>query len=163
MKIAMYPGSFDPVSNGHLDIIKRSAKIFDKLYVLVSINPNKKYLFTTDERLEMMKIATKDLDNVVVEASQSLVLEFARAKKANVIIRGMRNIIDYQDEITMFQFNRKMDNNIDTFLLFPSRDNLFLSSSSIKELVLFGGDITEYVPKGVAPIIIDKMKNIDKI
>jgi len=145
MKIAVYPGSFDPVSNGHLDIIKRVSSIFDTVYILVSFNPNKKYCFTDEERVEMMKIATKEIPNVIVEGSSSLVLDYARSKKASVIIRGLRNFIDYQNEITLFQFNRSIDNKIDTFILFPSADNLFLSSSAIKELVLFGGDISNYV------------------
>lgn len=149
MKIAVYPGSFDPISNGHLDIIKRSANIFDKVYVLVSVNPNKRYLFTVDERVYMLKEATRELKNVVVEASDSLVLDYAKKVKASVIIRGLRNFIDYQSEITLFQFNRSIDNSIDTFILFPSTDNLFLSSSSIKELVMFGNSITRYVPTGL--------------
>ena len=153
MSIAVYPGSFDPISNGHLDIIKRAAKIFDKIYVLVSVNPNKKYIFTDDERFEMLKVATKDLDNVEVEVSGDLVLDFAKKKNAQVIIRGMRNFIDYQSEITLFQFNRSIDNNIDTFILFPSTDNLFVSSSAIKELVLFGNDISNYVPVGLSEYI----------
>ena len=88
MKIAIYPGSFDPVSNGHLDIIKRASSIFDTVYILVSFNPNKKYCFTDEERVEMMKIATKEIPNVIVEGSSSLVLDYARSKKASVIIRG---------------------------------------------------------------------------
>lgn len=149
MKIAVYPGSFDPISNGHLDIIKRAANIFDKVYVLVSVNPNKKYCFKDDERVYMLEAATKDIPNVKVEASQNLVLDFAREKGASVIIRGLRNFIDYQNEITLFQFNRSIDSNIDTFILFPSANNLFLSSSSIKELVMFGNSIKGYVPEGL--------------
>ncbi len=163
MKIAVYPGSFDPVSNGHLDIIKRAAKIFDKLYVVVSINPVKNYSFTSDERVEMIKIATKDLENVFVESDEGLVLNFAKKKNANVIIRGLRNIIDYENEITLFQFNRSIDSSIDTFILFPSSNNLFLSSSSIKELVKFGSDISPYVPNELVETITKKLsKNIIK-
>lgn len=163
MKIAVYPGSFDPVSNGHLDIIKRAAKIFDKLYVVVSINPVKNYSFTSDERVEMIKIATKDLENVFVESDEGLVLNFAKKKNANVIIRGLRNIIDYENEITLFQFNRSIDSSIDTFILFPSSNNLFLSSSSIKELVKFGSDISPYVPSELVETITKKLsKNIIK-
>ena len=153
MKTAVYPGSFDPISNGHLDIIKRSANIFDKVYVLVSLNPNKRYLFTETERVYMLKEATKDIPNVVVEASDSLVLDYAKRVNASVIIRGLRNFIDYQSEITLFQFNRSIDNTIDTFILFPSTDNLFLSSSSIKELVMFGNSIKDYVPHGLEDYI----------
>ena len=161
-KIAIYPGSFDPLSNGHLDIIKRAAKIFDKLYVLVSINPVKNYCFTVDERVKMLQIATQNLKNVVVEASSSLVLNYAKEKNANVIIRGMRNIQDYQNEITLFQFNRSIDSDIDTFVLFPSTDNLFLSSSSIKELVKFDSDISPYVPKELVEFITKHIKESEK-
>ena len=157
-RIAIYPGSFDPVSNGHLDIIKRASKIFDKLYVLVSVNPVKNYLFSATERVEMLKIATKDLPNVEVEGSSSLVLNYAKEKNACVIIRGMRNIIDYQNEITLFQFNHSIDSEIDTFILFPSTDNLFLSSSSIKELVKFDSDISPYVPHELVEFITKRIK-----
>lgn len=156
MRIAVYPGSFDPVSNGHLDIIKRAAKVFDKVYVLVSINPQKHYVFTTAERKEFLEEAIKDLPNVIVEAYQGLVLEFAKEKKATVIIRGIRNILDYESEITLFQFNYSIDSSIDTFILFPSANNLFLSSSRIKELVMFGKDIKEFVPAHLA----DRIENI---
>ncbi|MDD4000558.1 MAG: pantetheine-phosphate adenylyltransferase [Bacilli bacterium] len=146
MRIAVYPGSFDPVSNGYLDIIKRAANIFDEVYVLISINPQKKYVFTTEERKELLLEATKDLTNVNVDVYQGLVLEFAKSKAASVIIRGVRNILDYQNEITLFQFNYSIDKSIDTFVLFPSTNNLFLSSTGIKELVMFDKDISQFVP-----------------
>ena len=116
MKIAVYPGSFDPISNGHLDIIYRASKIFDKVYVLCSINPNKTYSFTTDERVEMIKYATRDMKNVIVESSDKLILDYAHEVNASVFIRGVRNIMDYENEITRFQFNRSIDSNIDTFV-----------------------------------------------
>ena len=162
MKIAVYPGSFDPVSNGHIDIIKRAAKIFDKLYVLVSVNPVKKYCFTTTERVNMLRETTNDLDNVIVESDDRLVLKYAKEKNANVIIRGLRNFIDYENEISLFQFNRSIDPSIDTFVLFPSSNNLFLSSSSIKELVKFGSDISPYVPKELVDFITKKISDFSK-
>ncbi|MGD9605775.1 MAG: pantetheine-phosphate adenylyltransferase [Bacilli bacterium] len=162
MKIAVYPGSFDPVSNGHLDIIERVSKIFDKVYVLVSLNPYKTYIFSGEERVELLKFATKHLNNVEVEASNQLVLNYAKQKQAKIIIRGLRNFIDYQNEITLFQFNRSIDQEIDTFVLFPSANNLFLSSSSIKELVMFGSDIKDYVPQGLEERIKEKITSVLK-
>lgn len=153
MKIAIYPGSFDPITLGHLDIIERTSKIFDKVYVLIAINPKKTSTFTIDEKKEMIKIATNHLDNVIVEASTDLVSNFALKINANVIIRGLRNFNDYQDEISLFQFNRSIAPNIDTFALFPSANNLFLSSSSVKELVTFGADISKYVPEKIKDFI----------
>ncbi len=162
MKIAVYPGSFDPISNGHLDIIERASKVFDKLYVLVSTNPNKEYMFTDDEKVEMIKKATSFIKNVEVEKYNGLVLDYAREKQASVIIRGLRNFIDYQDEITLFQFNRSIDDNIDTFVLFPSANNLFLSSSYIKQLVKLNSDISNYVPKCLKEEIETKIKERTK-
>ena len=158
MKIAIYPGSFDPVSNGHIDIIRRAALVFDKVYILCSINPNKSYTFTDDERLYMLNVATANIDNVIVEKSDKLLLQYAKEKNADVIIRGVRNIMDYQNEITRFQFNHTIDPNIDTFVLFPSTNNLFLSSSSIKELVKFGGDISPYVASELVEYITKRIK-----
>lgn len=159
MKIAVYPGSFDPISNGHLDIIQRAAKVFDKLYVVVSVNPVKNYCFTTEERVYMLKTATKNLNNVIIEYDDGLVLNYAKARNANVIIRGMRNILDYENEISLFQFNHTIDSSIDTFVLFPSSNNLFLSSSSIKELVKFNSDISPYVPAELVEYIREKINN----
>lgn len=153
MKIAVYPGSFDPITCGHLDIIERTSKIFDKVVVLVAVNPNKKAIFTTEEKVNMIKIATKHLNNVDVQFSADLVSKYAKSINANVIIRGLRNFNDYQDEISLFQFNRSIAPNIDTFALFPSANNLFLSSSSIKELVLFDASISGYVPEEIEEYI----------
>ena len=162
MRIAVYPGSFDPVSNGHIDIIKRAAKIFDRLYVVASINPVKNYCFSTEERVKMLEIATKDIPNVFIESDDGLILNFAKEHNANVIIRGMRNTRDYETEITLFQFNHSIDKDIDTFILFPSTNNLFLSSSSIKELVKFESDISPYVPAELVDFITEKIKNKNK-
>ena len=158
MKIAVYPGSFDPLSNGHLDIINRASKLFDKLYILVSVNPKKNYVFTDEERVNIVKKSTADLENVEVIASKSLVLDFARKVKACCIIRGLRNHNDFDAEMQLFQFNHTIEKEIETILLFPSANNLFLSSSSIKELVMFNSDISNYVPSVVKEEIETKIK-----
>jgi len=150
MKTAIYPGSFDPITNGHLDILERVCKQFDKVYLLAAMNPNKKYTFTPEERVDFIKQAIGNNPKVEVETSSDLILNYAKEKNATVIIRGIRNIIDFQNEITLFSFNRSISKDIDTFLLFPSSDNLFLSSSRIKELVLFNKPIDEYVPRHLA-------------
>ncbi len=163
MKIAVYPGSFDPLSNGHLDVIRRASKLFDKLYILVSINPNKNYIFTDDERVNIVKKSCQDIKNVEVVSSKSLVLEFARKVQAQCIIRGLRNHNDFDSEMQLFQFNHTIDSQIETILLFPSANNLFLSSSSIKELVMFGSDISNYVPAVVKDEIESALKHRLKV
>ena len=158
MKIDVYPGSFDPITNGHLDIIKRASKLFDKLYVLVSVNSKKKYLLSIEERKEIVEKSVKDLKNVEVRSSSSLTLDFARSVNACSIVRGVRSYKDFDAEMELFQFNHTIDNNIDTILLFPSANNLFLSSSRIKELILFNSSIDSYVPKVVKDEIYNKLK-----
>ncbi len=158
MKVAIYPGSFDPISNGHLDIIKRASKLFDKVYVLVSINPQKNYIFTDDERVKIVKKACENIENVEVVASKALVLDFAKTVNACSIIRGLRNHNDFDNEMQLFQFNHTIDSSIETILLFPSANNLFLSSSSIKELVMFNSSIDNYVPNNVKDIIFTTIK-----
>lgn len=158
MKNCVYPGSFDPVSNGHLNIIERIAKVFDEVYVLISLNPNKHYTFTDEERLWMMKKVTSHLKNVHCELSEKLMINYARDKNAKIIIRGMRNITDYDYEMTRFQFNRSIDNDIDTFTLFPTKDNLFLSSSTIKELIVFDADVSDYLPKEILEFAVKTVK-----
>ena len=158
MKIAIYPGSFDPISNGHVDIIRRASKLFDKIFILVSLNPKKKYVLTDKERVEFVKKSCSDLENVEVIATKALVLDFAKKVNACCIIRGLRNHADFDSEMQLFQFNHTIDSNIETMLMFPSANYLFLSSSSIKELVMFDSDITNYVPSVVKDEILNILK-----
>lgn len=162
MKIAVYPGSFDPISNGHLDIIKRASKLFDKVYILVANNITKKYTFSNEERVNMIKKVVSDIDNIEIVLDDGLVVDYAKKVNANVIIRGLRNQNDFQDELTLFSFNRTIQKDIETILLFASPDNLFLSSSAIKELVMFDCDISSYVPLCIKDEIINKIKSVNK-
>ena len=153
-----YPGSFDPISNGHLDIIARLSNIYDTVVILISNNTNKKYSFTKDERMEMIKIATKQYKNVVIDVWDGLVVDYCQKNNIKVMARGLRNISDYENEFNLFQFNKDLNNNIETLLLFPSSKNQFISSSAIKELVYFDANIPKYVPLELVDIIKHKFK-----
>lgn len=154
-----YPGSFDPISNGHLDIIKRLAKNFDEVIILISNNVNKKYSFTKEERKDMIKLATKELNNIKVVVYDGLVVNYCKENNIKLMARGLRNVSDYEAEFNLFQFNKDIDNDIETILLYPSSKNQFVSSSAIKELVIFGADISKYVPNILIPYIINKFQN----
>ena len=158
MKKAVYPGSFDPLSNGHLDIIKRASKLFDELHILISINVFKKSLFTPEERIEMIKLVTKDIPNLKVTSYDGLVVNYCKENGIDIIIRGLRNYSDYENEFSLFQYNRDIDKSIETVLLMPTTKNQVVSSSAVKELVTFGCDISKYVPKEIKDTIIERIK-----
>lgn len=158
MKKAVYPGTFDPLTIGHLDIIKRAARIVDQLHIVVADNYKKIPTFTTDERIDMIKLVTADLDNIVVSSTQDLVVRYAKDNDIELMIRGLRNIQDYENEYALYQFNRNINRNIETLILFPSSKNHFVSSSAIKELVVHHADISPYVPKEIIKIVQQKLK-----
>ncbi len=158
-----YPGSFDPLSNGHLDIIRRLSKNFSEVVILISNNINKHYTFTVNERKEMIELATKDLKNVKIDIYNGLVVNYCAENNIKLLARGLRNISDYEAEFNLFQFNRDLNPNIETILLYPSSKNQFISSSAIKELVTFNADISKYVPKELIQIIKDKFKENIKV
>lgn len=149
LHIGIYPGSFDPVTLGHLDIIERAAKLFDRLYVAVLHNPEKKPYFTTDERVEMLLEATAHLDNVICEQYDGLAAEYARKQGARAIVRGLRAVADFEVEFKMAAMNRHLEPDIETVFLVPSHQYTFISSSIIREVAAFGGDIAALVPEGV--------------
>ncbi|AWI03956.1 pantetheine-phosphate adenylyltransferase [Clostridium drakei] len=160
MRTAVYPGSFDPITNGHLDIIKRSSKVFDELVVGVLINPQKKGLFDIEERVELIKRAVKDIPNVKVESFSGLLINFLRQKNAKVIVKGLRAVSDFEYEFQMSLMNSKLDPNIETVFMMASSGNSFLSSSSVKQVAMFGGCIKGLVPDSVMPAVINKIKNL---
>ena len=158
MAICVYPGSFDPVTKGHINIIERASKIFDKVYVLVSTNTKKRYLFSIEEKIRMLE-KSLHIKNVEIAHTEGMVVAFAQEKGASVILRGIRNPNDYQNELEISYFNHSIDPNIETMLMYADRDNLFTSSSSIKELILCGGDAHPFLPEEIAEEVIQKIKN----
>lgn len=157
MKKAVYPGTFDPLTVGHLDIIERASRLVDELYVVIAENIHKKPTFTTDERIDMIKRVTKHLTNIKVVSTNDLVVRFAESHDIFIIIRGLRNFTDYENEYTLHQFNQHLNKNIETITLFPSSSNQFVSSSSIKELVVHNADISTYVPKELVNDVVQRL------
>lgn len=149
MKIGIYPGSFDPITIGHIDIIKRAAKLTDKLIVAVLKNNEKNALFTADERVKMIKESIKSIKNVCVESFDGLLVDFAKKKKANVIIRGLREMTDFEYELKMAQTNRALYNNMETIFLITSPEYAYISSSIVREVASFGGDVSKFVTKNI--------------
>ena len=158
MKKCVYPGSFDPISNGHLDIIRRISKLFDEVHVLISQNIQKKSTFTIDERVKMIEECTRDLPNVIITSSDGLVVNYCKENKIDVIVRGMRNYSDYENEFALFQYNRDIYPGIETIILMPTTRLQVVSSSAIKELVSFNCDISKYVPKQIVNKVLEKLK-----
>ena len=154
---AIYPGSFDPVTFGHLDIIIRSSKIVDELIIGVLMNKAKSPLFSVEERVKMLKEVTKDLDNVKVVPFDGLLVEFARQQKARLVIRGLRAITDFEYEIQMSQTNHKLEPEVETMFLTTNLKYSYLSSTIVREVAAFGGDISQFVPETVAKSIKEKM------
>ena len=155
---AIYPGSFDPVTLGHLDIIKRSASMVDELIVGVLNNKAKSPLFSVEERVTMLGEVTKELPNVKVIPFAGLLVDFARQTESKMIIRGLRAITDFEYELQMSQMNRKLEENVETVFLTTNLEYSYLSSSMVKEVAAFGGDISQLVPALVADKVIEKMK-----
>ena len=156
---AIYPGSFVPVTYGHLDIIKRSCKIVDELVVGVLNNKAKTPLFSVEERVKMLEEATKDIENIRIVPFEGLLVEFAKIMEAKMVVRGLRAITDFEYELQMSQTNHKLEPDIETMFLTTSLEYSFLSSTTVKEVAAFGGDITQFVPATVVSKIEEKMKN----
>lgn len=157
MKKGLYPGSFDPLTLGHLDVITRASELVDELHVVVADNPKKKFSFSIEERIEMIKKVTHDIPNIVVSYTSDLVVRYAEAHQIKVLFRGLRNIADYENEYMLYQFNRNINPNVETVVLFPSSRNHFVSSSSIKELVYHDADIRPYIPEELVSTVKKKL------
>lgn len=156
-KIAVVPGSFDPVTNGHLDIIERTASLFDRVYVCVLRNGAKKPLFSTEERMDLIRRVTGHLPNVTVESFDGLLVNYARDKGAGFIIKGLRAVSDFEYEFQMAQTNKTLNPQVETFFITTGRSYSYLSSSIVKEVARYGGDISDFVPAEIEKDIIEKI------
>ena len=155
-RTAIYPGTFDPFTNGHLDLVDRGRKMFDKIIIGVGKNPNKKQLFTIDERVALITEAVGGIDGVTVEPFDTLLVDFANQKKVNSVIRGLRAVSDFEYELQMALMNRKLAREVETVFLMPSLRYIFLSSTIVKEAAEYGGDISALVPVNVATALGEK-------
>jgi len=159
LTVALYPGTFDPITNGHLDIVTRAAKIFERLVIGVYDIPNKNLLFNTEERLELVRQAVAGISNIEVASFTGLTVDFARKVGAGVVVRGLRMSADFEREFEMAMLNRKLSPELELVCLMSKLEYQFLSSSLLKEAASLGGDITDFVPRHVAEAIRNKAKS----
>ncbi len=159
MKSAVYPGTFDPVTNGHIDIIERALKLFDKLYIVVADNPQKAPTFSPEERVSMLKNAlNKHNDKIQIEFFDGLLLNYVKSKKCNFIVRGLRAISDFEFEFSRALLNRELEKDIDTIFIMTKDDYAFLSSSIVKEIAMFDGSVKGFVPEVVEKRLREKFR-----
>ena len=158
MKIAIYPGSFDPITSGHLNIIQRAAKIFDKLIVCVMVNAGKKPMFSQEERVNLIRRVTSDIPNVEVDYSGELLAEYAKRKGSCVIVKGLRAGSDFENEFQMALINHKINPELDTMFLTAESQYMYLSSSTVKELGSYGVDLSDFLPTEIIPDFQERMK-----
>jgi pantetheine-phosphate adenylyltransferase len=155
-KIAIYPGTFDPITNGHLDLVARAEQIFDQVIIAVSDNPRKNPLFDTRERVAMVDEAIKHIPHVSVESFDDLLVNFVARKNAKFVIRGLRAVSDFEYEFQLASANRRLDSNVETIFLTPSEANYFISSSLVREISFYQGDVSSFVPPHVEQVLKDK-------
>ncbi len=160
MKIAIYPGSFDPVTVGHLNIIRRASKIFDRLIVCVMVNSGKSPMFSLEERVELIKMVAGDLPNVEVDGSDQLLAEYAKQIGDCVIVKGLRACSDFENEFQMAMINRKINPALDTMFLTAEHEYTYLSSSMVKELGHYHVDLTDFLPEQIIPVVEQRIKRI---
>jgi pantetheine-phosphate adenylyltransferase len=158
LKICVYPGSFDPVTNGHIDVIQRAARMFDKVIVAVVANPNKQPAFTLEDRAAFLKRVLSDMDNVEVDSFSGLLIDYMHVKKASVIIRGLRAVSDFEHEFQMALMNKKLDDNIETIFMMTNGQYSYLSSSMVKEVAGLGGCIKGLVPDEILAEVVRALR-----
>jgi pantetheine-phosphate adenylyltransferase len=158
MRTAIYPGSFDPLTNGHLDVIQRAAKLFDRVVVAVAQNDSKHPLFTLAERLALVKAAVNRLSNVEADSFEGLLIEYVERRKARAVVRGLRAVSDFEFEFQLALMNRKLNERIETIFMMPKDTYTFLSSRLVKEIAALGGDVSAFVPPHVEAALIKKLK-----
>jgi len=158
MRTAIYPGSFDPLTNGHMDVVQRAAKLFDNVIVAVAKNEGKSPLFTLEERVELARQSLKHLPNVTVDAFEGLLVEYVVSKQARAIVRGLRAISDFEFEFQLALMNRKLNENVETIFMMPKDTYTFLSSRIVKEIARLGGDVRPFVPVPVQKALKKKLK-----
>ena len=154
--LAIYPGSFDPVTNGHMDLIHRARKVFPQLVVAVAINIRKQPMFTPEERVEMLREALRDLDGVEVDTFSGLLVDYAKLRKASIIVSGLRALSDFENEFQMAHMNRRLAPNLETFFMMTGQEHFYVSSQTVKEVAFFNGDISGLVPEVVLRRLKDK-------
>ena len=162
MKIAIYPGSFDPVTSGHLNIIQRAAKIFDKLIVCVMVNAGKNPMFTLEERVDLIRRVTSNLPNVEVDSSNELLADYAKRRGSCVIVKGLRAGSDFENEFQMALINHKINPELDTMFLTAESQYMYLSSSTVKELGSYGVDLSDFLPKEIVPDFQERIEKRNK-
>ena len=160
MKTAIYPGSFDPITNGHLNIIQRASEIFDHLIVCVMVNSGKTPLFSRQERVELIRSVTKDLPNVEVDSSDELLAEYARRRGSCVIVKGLRASSDFENEVQMALINHKINPGLDTMFLTAEHQYTYLSSSTVKELASYDVDLSDFLPEPIIPVFKQRIADI---
>lgn len=162
MSIAIYPGSFDPVTLGHLNIIKRASQCFEKVIVCVMINSNKQGMFTPQERVELLRRATERFANVEVDFSDELLAAYAKRRKAHVVVKGLRAVSDFEQEVQMAVINRKLNPRLETMFLASSEKYTYLSSTIVKEMARYGADLADFIPREIVDDVNARMKQLQE-